>query len=70
MADCKSVPDAVSNEMVLHRKEKDDQQKALDKTKAANAELRKRVLEGAEQSGSSKKTNIHCSHGDENAVRP
>ena len=52
---CKSVPDAVFNEMVLQRKEKDDQQKALDKTKAAKAELKKRVLEGAEQSGGSKK---------------
>ena len=55
VAACKSVPDAVFNEMLLQRKEKDDQQKALDKTKAAKAELKKRVLEGAEQSGGSKK---------------
>ena len=51
----KSVPEAAFNEMVLHRKEKDDEQKALDKTKAAKAELKKRVLEGAEQSANSKK---------------
>ena len=70
MAACKSVPDVVFNEMVFQRKENDDQQKALDKTKAAKAVLKKRVLEGAEQSGSSKKKNIHCSHGDKNAVRP
>ena len=44
----KSIPDAVFNEMVLQRKEKDDHQKALDKTKVAKAELKKRVLEGAE----------------------
>ena len=54
-----SIPDAVFNEMVLQRKEKYDQQKALDKTKAAKAELKKRVLEGAEQSGScTKQTSI------------
>ena len=55
MAACESVTDAVLNEMVLQRKEKDDHQKALDKTKAAKAELKKSVLEGDEQSGSSKK---------------
>ena len=41
--------------MVLQRKEKDDPQKALDKTKAAKADLNKRVPEDAEQSGSSKR---------------
>ena len=55
MAACRSVPEAVFNEMVLQRKEKDDHQKALDKTKAAKAELKKRVLEGAEQSANSKR---------------
>ena len=40
--------------MVLPRKEKDDHQKELEKTKAANAEVNTRVPEGAERSGSSK----------------
>ena len=54
MAACKSVPEGIFNEMVLQRKEKDDQQKALVKSKAANAELRNTVLDGAEQSANSK----------------
>ena len=41
--------------MVLQRKEKDDQQKALDKNRAAEGELKKRMLKGAEQSANSKK---------------
>ena len=41
--------------MVLQRKGKDDHQKALEKTKAAKAELKKGELEGAEQSRSRKK---------------
>ena len=55
VAACKSGPEEVFNEMVLQRKEQHDQQKAPDKTKAAKAELKKRVLGGAEQSRSSKK---------------
>ena len=55
MAACKSVPEAPFNETVLLRKGKDDEQKALDKTKAGKAELKKKVLEGAEQSANSKK---------------
>ena len=55
MAACKSIPEAGFTEMVLQRKEKDDQENALDSTKAAKAELKRRVLERTEQSGSSKK---------------
>ena len=54
VAACKPVPEALFNKMVLQRKVKDDHPKALGKTHAAKAELKKRVLEGAEQSGSSK----------------
>ena len=44
VAACKSVPEAVFNKMLLQRKENDEHGKALDETKAAKAELKKRVL--------------------------
>ena len=47
VAACKSVAEALFNEMVLQRKEKDDHPKGLGKTHAAKAELKKRVLEAA-----------------------
>ena len=58
MAACKSFPGAVFNEMLLQRKETADHQKALDKNKGAQHELKKRVLENAEHTIGSTMTKL------------